>query len=159
MLQETGFTEFGGHFSSCAALRTRLTALHVRYTRLVLRKINAGLTTACACHVCARSPQLSVPVFSLATVNEDGSTNMNIVTYASPVGIKPERLWMVSLYRVREGERHCAIGYTRACGPPVHEALTAIQSLHSDTLRTLGAVRRDPTTTFSGIGNAFFRLP
>lgn len=44
--------------------------------------------------------QLSVPVFSLATVNEDGSTNMNIVTYASPVGIKPEPLWMISLYKV-----------------------------------------------------------
>ncbi|CAN0201620.1 unnamed protein product, partial [Ectocarpus sp. 12 AP-2014] len=44
--------------------------------------------------------QLSVPVFSLATVNEDGSTNMNIVTYASPAGIKPERLWMVSLFKV-----------------------------------------------------------
>lgn len=44
--------------------------------------------------------QLSVPVFSLATINEDGSTNMNIVTYASPVGIKPERLWMISLYKV-----------------------------------------------------------
>ncbi|CAN0548981.1 unnamed protein product, partial [Ectocarpus sp. 8 AP-2014] len=40
------------------------------------------------------------PVFSLATVNEDGSTNMNIVTYASPVGIEPERLWMVSLFKV-----------------------------------------------------------
>ncbi|CAB1117740.1 unnamed protein product [Ectocarpus sp. CCAP 1310/34] len=44
-------------------------------------------------------PALSVPVFSLATVNEDGSTNMNIVTYASPVGIEPERLWMVSLFK------------------------------------------------------------
>ena len=44
--------------------------------------------------------QLSVPVFSLATVNGDGSTNMNVVTYASPVGIEPERLWMVSLYKV-----------------------------------------------------------
>ncbi|CAM9810049.1 unnamed protein product [Ascophyllum nodosum] len=44
-------------------------------------------------------PVLSVPVFSLATVNGDGSTNMNVVTYASPVGIEPERLWMVSLYK------------------------------------------------------------
>lgn len=44
--------------------------------------------------------QLSVPVFSLATLNADGSTNMNIVTYASPVGIEPERMWMVSLYQV-----------------------------------------------------------
>lgn len=45
--------------------------------------------------------KLSVPVFSLATVNENGSTNMNVVTYASSVGIEPERLWMVSLYQVR----------------------------------------------------------
>lgn len=45
--------------------------------------------------------KLSVPVFSLATLNEDGSTNMNVVTYASPVGIEPERLWMISLYQVR----------------------------------------------------------
>ena len=44
--------------------------------------------------------QLSVPVYSLATANEDGSTNMNIVTYASPVSIEPDRLWMVSLYKV-----------------------------------------------------------
>lgn len=44
--------------------------------------------------------QLSVPVFSLATVDADGMTNMNIVTYASAVGIKPERLWVVSLYKV-----------------------------------------------------------
>lgn len=45
--------------------------------------------------------QLNMPVFSLATINEDGSTNMNIVTYASPAGIEPERLWMISLYKVR----------------------------------------------------------
>lgn len=50
--------------------------------------------------------QLSVPVFSLATINEDGSTNMNIVTYASPVGIEPERLWMISLYKVWSVDQH-----------------------------------------------------
>eukprot|EP00929_Paragymnodinium_shiwhaense_P081234 TRINITY_DN42475_c0_g1_i1.p1 TRINITY_DN42475_c0_g1~~TRINITY_DN42475_c0_g1_i1.p1 ORF type:complete len:261 (-),score=51.67 TRINITY_DN42475_c0_g1_i1:605-1294(-) len=44
-------------------------------------------------------PLLDVPVYSLATLNEDGSTNMNILTYASPVGIRPQRVWAISLYR------------------------------------------------------------
>lgn len=60
-----------------------------------------SFSTAVAATDCKTHKQLSVPVFSLATVNEDGSTNMNIVTYASPVGIEPERLWMVSLFKVR----------------------------------------------------------
>lgn len=43
-------------------------------------------------------PVLNSPVFSLATINGDGSTNMNILTYATPVGIQP-RTWAISLYR------------------------------------------------------------
>jgi flavin reductase (DIM6/NTAB) family NADH-FMN oxidoreductase RutF len=38
-------------------------------------------------------------VYSLATLNEDGSTNMNIVTFATPVSIEPRRVWAVSLYK------------------------------------------------------------
>ncbi|KAH8044371.1 hypothetical protein JL721_12873 [Aureococcus anophagefferens] len=45
------------------------------------------------------APLLDAPVYSLATLNGDGSSNMNIVTYASPVGIRPERRWTLSLYR------------------------------------------------------------
>jgi len=44
-------------------------------------------------------PTLSAPVFSLATINDDGSTNMNILTYAVPVGIRPSRKWIISLYQ------------------------------------------------------------
>lgn len=47
-------------------------------------------------------PVLSVPVFSLATVAADGSTNMNLLTYAAPVGIRPVRRWAISLYRQTE---------------------------------------------------------
>lgn len=43
-------------------------------------------------------PVLSSPVYSLATLNPDGSTNMQILTYATPVGIAP-RTWALSLYR------------------------------------------------------------
>jgi flavin reductase (DIM6/NTAB) family NADH-FMN oxidoreductase RutF len=43
-------------------------------------------------------PVLNVPTYSLATLNEDGTTNMNILTYATPAGVSP-RLWAVSLYR------------------------------------------------------------
>ncbi|KAJ1427306.1 hypothetical protein B484DRAFT_307296, partial [Ochromonadaceae sp. CCMP2298] len=42
--------------------------------------------------------KLDVPVWSLATLNADGSTNMNIVTYASSVSMKPPK-WALSLYK------------------------------------------------------------
>eukprot|EP00933_Yihiella_yeosuensis_P022202 TRINITY_DN1747_c2_g3_i1.p1 TRINITY_DN1747_c2_g3~~TRINITY_DN1747_c2_g3_i1.p1 ORF type:complete len:279 (-),score=53.20 TRINITY_DN1747_c2_g3_i1:70-885(-) len=44
-------------------------------------------------------PLLNVPVYSLATIGDDGSTNMNLLTYATPVGIRPNRIWCISLYR------------------------------------------------------------
>ncbi|CAM9590624.1 unnamed protein product, partial [Chrysoparadoxa australica] len=58
-------------------------------------------------------PKLNTPVYSLATANaaESSSTNMNIVTYATPVSIEPSN-WVISLYQtslsyenfVREGK-------------------------------------------------------
>jgi flavin reductase (DIM6/NTAB) family NADH-FMN oxidoreductase RutF len=44
-------------------------------------------------------PLLDVPVYSLATLNEDGSTNMNIVTYATPVATPPKRVWSLGLFQ------------------------------------------------------------
>jgi flavin reductase (DIM6/NTAB) family NADH-FMN oxidoreductase RutF len=44
-------------------------------------------------------PLLDVPTYSLATFNEDGSTNMNIITYATPVSIRPDRVWSLGLYK------------------------------------------------------------
>mmetsp|Transcript_68251 Transcript_68251/g.154404 ORF Transcript_68251/g.154404 Transcript_68251/m.154404 type:complete len:245 (+) Transcript_68251:79-813(+) len=45
---------------------------------------------------------MDVPVYSLATLGPDGETNMNILTYASPVGIRPKRTWVLSLYRATQ---------------------------------------------------------
>lgn len=45
-------------------------------------------------------PLLNVPVYSLATTSADGSrTNMNILTYATPVSIRPNRLWAIGLFK------------------------------------------------------------
>lgn len=43
-------------------------------------------------------PVINTPVYSLATRGTDGATNMQILTYATPVGVSP-RLWAISLYR------------------------------------------------------------
>lgn len=44
-------------------------------------------------------PKLSSPIWSLATLNVDKTTNMNIITYVSAVSIQPEPLWALSLYK------------------------------------------------------------
>jgi flavin reductase (DIM6/NTAB) family NADH-FMN oxidoreductase RutF len=54
-----------------------------------------------------KPPLLDSPVFSLATVSPDGTlstaspstTNMNILTYATPVSMSPDRLWVIGLYK------------------------------------------------------------
>lgn len=44
-------------------------------------------------------PLLDVPTYSMATTNEDGTTNMNILTYATPVSVRPDRVWAIGLYK------------------------------------------------------------
>jgi flavin reductase (DIM6/NTAB) family NADH-FMN oxidoreductase RutF len=44
-------------------------------------------------------PLLSSPVFSLATTNRNGETNHNILTYATPVSVLPDRVWCLGLYK------------------------------------------------------------
>ena len=44
-------------------------------------------------------PLLDVPVYALATRNKDGTTNMNILTYATPVSAHPTRVWTLGVYR------------------------------------------------------------
>lgn len=56
-------------------------------------------------------PPHDLPIWSLSTLNSDGNTNMNIMTYIYPVGTKPRITWALSLYEhtlsyqnfVREG--------------------------------------------------------
>ena len=71
--------------------------MHARLWTLVAATL---AVRASALLVDAPPPLLSVPTYSLATLNADGaSTNMNILTYATPVGIKPVRRWAIALYR------------------------------------------------------------
>ena len=44
-------------------------------------------------------PLLDVPTYSLSTVDENGKTGMNILTYASPVSIQPNRIWCIGLFK------------------------------------------------------------
>ena len=49
------------------------------------------------------SQKLDLPVWSLSTINQDQqmlqSSNMNLITYAYPVSIKPTVKWAISLYK------------------------------------------------------------
>lgn len=44
-------------------------------------------------------PLIDVPTYSLATLDESNETNMNVVTYVTPVSITPDRLWSVGLVK------------------------------------------------------------
>lgn len=45
-------------------------------------------------------PLFDVPVWSLATLNADGeTTNLNLLTYASPVSIRPDRQYALGLFK------------------------------------------------------------
>ncbi len=44
-------------------------------------------------------PLIDVPTYSLATKDVEGKTGMNILTYATPINIKPDRIWSLSLYK------------------------------------------------------------
>lgn len=54
------------------------------------------------------APLLDSPTYSLATLNEDGSTNMNIVTYATPASIRPDRIWSLGVYKETLSYRNIA---------------------------------------------------
>lgn len=44
-------------------------------------------------------PLLDVPTYSLVTRDENGNTGMNILTYATPVSMRPDRVWSISLFK------------------------------------------------------------
>ena len=50
-----------------------------------------------------KPPLLDSPTFSLATRNRENesniTTNMNILTYATPVAVRPRRVWCLGLYK------------------------------------------------------------
>lgn len=55
-------------------------------------------TTVCSLTVTETPPLLDVPTYSFAT--KDGTTTgMNVLTYATPVSVRPDRIWSIGLYK------------------------------------------------------------
>ena len=82
-------------------------------------------------------PPLNTPVFSLATLDSAGRTNMNMLTYASPVGISPRR-WVISLFRKTETHtnfverRTGVLQLLRPCHAPLTHTLGGCSSRDVD---------------------------
>ncbi|KAJ1448297.1 hypothetical protein M885DRAFT_623583 [Pelagophyceae sp. CCMP2097] len=100
----------------------------------------------------ASAPLLDSPAYSLATLNEDGTTNMNMVTYASPVGIRPHRLWMVSLYKKTQSHANFA-----RSGRGV---LALLGEDHADLTHALGGTSGgDKAAACAALGHAWTDSP
>ena len=66
---------------------------------LSLLKCISCLPKASSFEITTTPPLLDAPTYSLATLGSDGSTGMNILTYASPVGVRPDRVWTLGLFK------------------------------------------------------------
>lgn len=72
------------------------------YACLSLPRSNTRLFSSSSTHETSPSfeaPKLDTPVWSLSTLNDDGESNLNIVTYVSPMGRRPKYYYALSLYR------------------------------------------------------------
>lgn len=76
-------------------------------------------------------------ISSLATVSADGSTDMNIITYASPVGIRPVRKWVVSLYKKTLTHENLIGGFDHNKKPNV-AVLQLLRKKHEPLVYPLG---------------------
>lgn len=103
------------------------------YSCLVVA-ITSNLFTAvdALIHKTTTPPLLNVPTYSLATLNEDGSTNMNILTYATPVSTAPSRVWSLGLFKDTLSEANL-----RRSGVCV---LQLLSEQHKDAIPVLGSV-------------------
>lgn len=75
-------------------------------------------------------PLLDVPTYALATLNKDGSTNMNIMTYATPVSTGPSRVWTLGIYRETLSEENLRRNPTAV--------LQLLTKRHADLVSVLG---------------------
>lgn len=90
-------------------------------------------------------PKMSNPVWSLATLNEDGyRCNYNIQTYANSVSVKPS-IWSLSLYKgslthknfFREGFGALQL-LKKDCNPQIIELLGKMSGSSIDKVKELG---------------------
>ena len=93
--KRAGWTHGWGGEHAAVVVASRGCRLIVR-SFVFIASVHALLNMLAACIVSALSallpteapPLLNSPVYSLATLNADGTTNMQILTYATPVGIE-----------------------------------------------------------------------
>eukprot|EP00978_Attheya_sp_CCMP212_P039663 scaffold208462_cov68-Attheya_sp.AAC.1 len=107
---------------------------------LLLITICGGLISGVSSlHVTSTPPLVDVPVYSMATLNPPdktggtnggSTTNMNILTYATPVSVRPDRVWALGLYKGTLS--HENFSRTRTC---ILQLLTA---KHIPLVRLLG---------------------
>jgi len=75
-------------------------------------------------------PLLDVPTYSLATSSGSGRTAMNILTYATPVSSKPQRMWCISLFKGTQSHENFS---REKCG-----VLQLLSPVHSNIVKLLG---------------------
>jgi flavin reductase (DIM6/NTAB) family NADH-FMN oxidoreductase RutF len=98
---------------------------------LLLLLLSLILTVRCdSLQSTTTPPLIDVPTYSMATVNEDGTTNMNILTYATPVSTRPDRVWSLGLFKGTLTEQNFV--KTRTC------ILQLLTEEHTSIVKTFG---------------------
>lgn len=84
-------------------------------------------------------PLVDVPVWSMATLNNDSdnkskaTTNMNLLTYATPVSIRPNRLYALGLYKATQSRDNFL--REKSC---ILQLLSESNEKHIECVRLLG---------------------
>lgn len=80
-------------------------------------------------------PLVDVPVWSMATLNDDAdqTTNMNLLTYATPVSIRPTRLYALGLFKATKSRDNFL--REKSC---ILQLLSGSNRKHIECVRLLG---------------------
>ncbi|GFH55506.1 hypothetical protein CTEN210_11982 [Chaetoceros tenuissimus] len=82
--------------SNCARTRSTSTVTNANDNRINMSNSSNDSSSSSSSPI-PPPPSVSMPVYSLASKSEDNRPSMNIVTFTTPVSVKP-KLFMVSLY-------------------------------------------------------------
>jgi flavin reductase (DIM6/NTAB) family NADH-FMN oxidoreductase RutF len=110
--------------------------------------LSAGSTASTTTVITDVPPLVDVPVWSMATLNNDGgsgesdgdenpkaTTNMNLLTYATPVSIRPSRLYALGLYKETKSRDNFL--REKIC---ILQLLSASNEKHIECVRLLGGI-------------------
>jgi flavin reductase (DIM6/NTAB) family NADH-FMN oxidoreductase RutF len=115
-------------------------------SRIGAEALSAGSTASTTTVIIDVPPLVDVPVWSMATLNNDGgsgdghgdenpkaTTNMNLLTYATPISIRPNRLYALGLYKETKSRDNFL--REKTC---VLQLLSASNEKHTECVRLLG---------------------